>query len=71
VGERHDIDPVSLGRIENDSFLRFDLAIQWPADRGLTPFARIENVADREYSEVAGFPAPGRTWVGGLAFSWQ
>jgi vitamin B12 transporter len=71
VGERDDIDPVSLERIENESFLRFDLAVQWRADRGLTPFARIENLADREYSEVAGFPAPGRTWVGGLAFSWQ
>jgi vitamin B12 transporter len=71
VGERDDIDPVSLERIENDSFLRLDLAVQWRADRSLTPFARIENLADREYSEVVGFPAPGRTWVGGLAFSWR
>jgi outer membrane receptor protein involved in Fe transport len=35
----------------------------------IAPYARIENVADEEYAEALGFPAPGRTFVGGLEVS--
>ena len=66
VGERQDIDPQSFVRRTNDSFLRLDLGTRWGGWSHLAPYARIENLADREYEEVLGFPAPGRTLIVGL-----
>lgn len=52
---------------ELPSFTTLTLGAGWQANDRLEPFARVENVLDREYEEVAGFPAPGRTVVGGVA----
>lgn len=67
VGERPDVDPVTFTRAESPSFFRLDLAAQWKATAHLSPYARVENAADRRYAQVLGFPSPGRTWIGGLA----
>lgn len=67
VGDRADVDPVTFGRAENPSYVRFDLAARYAGWSKLEPFARVDNLADREYEEALGFPASGRTWVGGLA----
>jgi vitamin B12 transporter len=67
VGDRDDVDPVSFLRADNPSYLRVDLAARWKALARLSPYARIENVADATYEEVLGFPAPGRTLIGGIA----
>ena len=67
VGGRADFDPVTFGRTVNPSYTRLDLAARWRARPWLAPYARIENVADRRYSEALGFPSPGRTVIGGLA----
>lgn len=60
VGERPDFGEAL------ESYTTFDLAASFRATRALEPYARVENVLDEEYREVAGFPAPGRTWVVGL-----
>ncbi|HEY0556460.1 MAG TPA: TonB-dependent receptor [Thermoanaerobaculia bacterium] len=67
VGERADFDPFTFGRTVNPSYARFDLAVRWRARSWLSPYARVENLADRRYSEALGFPNPGRTVIGGLA----
>lgn len=67
VGERPDVDPVTFGRTENPDYLRVDLAARWKAFDRLAPYARLNNVADEEYEEVLGYPAPGRTLIGGVA----
>jgi vitamin B12 transporter len=67
VGERPDVDPVTFGRAENPDYLRVDLAARWKALSWLAPYARLQNVADEEYQEVLGYPAPGRTLIGGVA----
>lgn len=69
VGERADIDPITFVRSANDGYLRLDLAAEWRVTGRIAPYARIENVADEEYAEALGFPAPGRTFVGGLEVS--
>lgn len=69
VGERDDVDPVTFGRVVNPSYVRFDLAGQWQALPWLSPYARVENLADEEYSSVLGFPSPERTLIGGVALS--
>jgi len=70
VARRPDVDPVTFARSENPGYVRFDLAAHWKRSGRLTPYARIENLADREYAEALGFPAPGRTVVVGLLTDW-
>jgi vitamin B12 transporter len=67
IGPRADLDPVSGAAITDPGYVRLDLAGSWRALAWLAPYARIENIADRTYEEVAGYPAPGRTFVGGVA----
>ncbi|HET9226553.1 MAG TPA: TonB-dependent receptor [Thermoanaerobaculia bacterium] len=67
VGERADVDAVTFQRTENPDYLRVDLAARWKALEWLAPYARVQNAADEEYEEVLGFPAPGRTLIGGVA----
>jgi vitamin B12 transporter len=69
VGERADVDPVSFATTTNPSYVRLDLATRWTARSWLSPYARVENLADRKYSMALGFPAPGRTFIGGLALN--
>lgn len=69
VDDRPDIDPDTFVDITNDGYTRLDLACSYQALDWLRPFVRVENVADEDYSEAAGFPAPGRTFIGGLRFS--
>lgn len=67
VGERPDVDPITFGRAENPDYLRVDLAARWKALSWLAPYARLQNAAGEEYQEVLGYPAPGRTLIGGVA----
>ncbi|MEA2560909.1 MAG: vitamin transporter [Acidobacteriota bacterium] len=67
VGERADADAVTFQRTENPDYLRVDLAARWRALGWLAPYARIQNVMNEEYEEVLGYPAPGRTLIGGVA----
>jgi vitamin B12 transporter len=67
VGARPDVDPVTFARAENPSYSRFDLAARRTLLPWLTPYARVENLADESYGPALGFPAPGRTWIGGVA----
>lgn len=67
VGERPDVDPINFGRADNPDYLRVDLAARWKVLSWLSPYARLQNVADEEYQEVLGYPAPGRTLIGGVS----
>jgi vitamin B12 transporter len=67
VGERPDVDPVTFGRRTNPGYLRTDLAASYAVRPWLSPYARVDNLADRRYAEALGFPAPGRTVAGGVA----
>ncbi len=68
VGERADVDAVTFATTENPGYTRFDVAARWRARPWLSPYARVENLTDKQYSEALGFPSPGRTVIGGLAF---
>lgn len=60
-GERFDVGEVRL-----PGYAVVDLAAGWRAGDRVAPFARLENLLDRDYEEAAGFPALGRTWAAGL-----
>lgn len=69
VGRRLDVDPVTFGHVDNPSYVRLDVGGEWQALPWLSPYARVENAADRTYQAVLGFPSPGRQWIGGVALT--
>ena len=66
VGSRPDADPVTLTRVEQGGFVTANLAVTLPLARALSARVRVENVADRHYEEVRGYPSPGRRVMVGL-----
>ncbi len=67
VGERDDVDAATYARVTSPAYFRVDTALTGPPVLGgLSPFARVTNLLDRDYAEVAGFPSPGRRFVAGL-----
>ena len=65
VGTRPDSDALTGKRVESPSFLRFDLFARYSLGV-VSPYARFENIADRGYEEVNGYPAPRRRFAAGL-----
>ncbi len=68
VGSRADVS-LAGSRIELPSHTTVELGAAWRVLRWLEPYARVENSFDEEYEEAAGFPAPGRTLIGGVALT--
>jgi vitamin B12 transporter len=65
VGSRPDSDALTGQRVESPSFLRLDLFARY-ALGSVAPYARVENLADRRYEEVNGYPAPRRRFAAGI-----
>jgi vitamin B12 transporter len=68
VGERADSDFSGLGLETNEGYTRIDARARVRIVRGLEAFVAGENLADSEYQEALGYPAPGRTVRAGLRF---
>ncbi len=74
VGERIDRDfsQQPAPRIKLDPYATVDVSVEWTlfeesgARPDLTPTLSVRNLLDTEYTEVANFPAPGRTIFVGL-----
>jgi outer membrane cobalamin receptor len=66
VGSRPDADPVTLATVEQGGFVTANLAVTLPLAGALSARVRVENVADRYYEEVRGYPSPGRRVMVGL-----
>ena len=71
VGDREDVDPITFQRLVNEAYFRLDVAARWRPGTRLAPYARIENLLGEEYQPALGFPAPGRTFVVGVATSFR
>lgn len=65
VGARADNDALTGQRVESPSFVRFDLLVRY-AIGAFAPYARLENLADRRYEEVDGYPAARRRFALGI-----
>ncbi len=66
VGSRPDVDPVSFARRTNPAYMRWDLSLGRSVGHGLEPYLEVRDLTGERYSEALGFPAPGRTFVGGV-----
>ena len=68
-GETRDIDPsfgASLGILDNPGFTTADLGGTGRVFRHLDVFGRVTNLFDRDFEEILGFPALGRSVVVGV-----
>jgi vitamin B12 transporter len=65
VGRRPDSDALTGKRVDSPSFLRLDLFARYTAGP-VAPYTRVENLADRRYAEVDGYPAPRRRFAAGI-----
>ena len=68
VGERSDSDFLGLGLTESPGYARVDARLRVALVAGLEAFVVAENLFDRQYQEVLGYPALGRAVRGGLRF---
>jgi vitamin B12 transporter len=68
VGARVDSDFIGLDLRRNDGYARLDARAQVALAAGLEAYAAGENVLDRDYMEVLGYPALGRSVRVGLRF---
>jgi len=66
VGSRPDVDPVTFARMELGGFVTANLALTVPLAGPLAARVRVDNVADRTYEEIRGYPAPGRRLIVGV-----
>jgi vitamin B12 transporter len=66
VGSRPDVDPVTFAPVRQGGFITANVAVTVPLVPALSVRVRVENVADRAYEEVRGYPAPGRRVMLGL-----
>ncbi|MCS7181804.1 MAG: TonB-dependent receptor [Thermoanaerobaculum sp.] len=69
VGRRADLDPVSLARVQQGGFFTAQVAARILLVDPLSLTLRVDNLADRAYQEVRGFPAPGRRFFLGLSLA--
>lgn len=66
VGARPDVDPVSFTRVHQPAFVSANLGCTVPLGKVFAVRVRVENLADRAYEEVRGYPAPGRRVMAAL-----
>jgi vitamin B12 transporter len=72
VGDRDDIDPTTFSIRNNVAYHRFDLVasyqggVRWHRVRNEELFARVQNLFDRNYSEVMGFKSPAVNFLAGI-----
>lgn len=66
VGSRPDVDPVTFERTTADSYTTASIALAYSLWNGVEITGRVLNVANADYQEVLGYPAPGRQYLVGL-----
>ncbi|MGQ9494927.1 MAG: TonB-dependent receptor plug domain-containing protein [Thermoanaerobaculaceae bacterium] len=66
VGPRPDLDPVTFSRVRQGGFFTANAALKWSLGDTFAATVRAENLTDRSYQEVRGYPAPGRRVLFGL-----
>jgi vitamin B12 transporter len=60
TGVRTDSDFLGLGLSRNPGYARFDLAGHYHLGHGVLLYARAQNLFDKQYEDVIGYPALGR-----------
>jgi outer membrane cobalamin receptor len=70
VGERQDSDGVGFGIVRNPRYQKVDFGGSYALSSSIDFIARIENLLNRKYEEVLGYPALSRNALVGLNVRW-
>jgi len=66
VGSRYDYQVVSpWGIVRNGAYAKWNLGLTGDINKHFQAFVRLDNLLDEKYAEVIGYPALGRTVMGG------
>jgi len=65
VGARVDSDFLLLGLTRNSGYSKWDVALSFRSSHRVTYYAQVENLLNRRYMEVLGYPALKLTVRGG------
>jgi outer membrane cobalamin receptor len=75
VGKRRECDPVTCARFDlsgnpffADGYAKLNAAGSYRVNRFVTGFARVENLLNREYEEILGYPSYRMNVSAGLRF---
>jgi len=68
TGVRTDSDFDGLGLTRNPGYARFDIATSYDWGHGLSTYARVTNLFDKQYQDAIGYPALGRDYRFGLRY---
>ncbi len=70
IGKRNDsyYDSTSFKtvKVENESYVKADIAAQYALTPQLTITAKAENITNKEYQQVVGYAMPGRSFYAGV-----
>jgi len=67
-GSRTDSDFLGLGMTRTPPYARFDVAGGYVLGHGVELYGRVQNLLDRQYQLILGFPALGREFRGGVKY---
>ncbi len=70
VGRRTDSDFLGLGMTSAPSYFVMNLGTSFRMGEGVTSYAEVDNVLDRQYQIALGYPALGLAYRVGLRYSW-
>jgi vitamin B12 transporter len=68
TGVRTDSDFLNLGLSSNRGYARFDVAAHYNFGRGVSLYARAQNLFDKQYQDALGYPALGRDYRVGMKY---
>ncbi len=69
VGKRKDYDEKSFSIVDAESFSVFNLNLRYALSKHFSLFLKINNLFDKNYYEIYGYPSPGRGVFGGFNFN--
>ncbi len=69
IGKRRDYDEKNFSIVDAESFSVFNLNIKYKISKQFSLFLKINNLFDKDYYEIYGYPSPQRWLLGGLNFN--
>jgi len=69
VGKRKDFDDQTWQTVENPAYYLLNLSAKYSLWKGLRIFLRADNLLNKKYEDIFGYPSPGRTVYSGLEFN--
>ncbi len=70
VGKRKDYDEKNFSIVDAESFSVFNFNVNYKVSEKVSFFLKVNNLFDRDYYEIYGYPSPKRWLFGGIEFKY-